>query len=48
VLISLSEYAKIHEKSGDTIRRFAERGALKTATKIGRNWVVDSDEEYPV
>jgi len=48
MLISLSEYAEIHGKSGDTIRRFAERGALETAIKIGRNWVVDSDEEYPV
>jgi DNA (cytosine-5)-methyltransferase 1 len=48
MLISLSEYAKIHGKSADTIRRFAERSALKTAIKIGRNWVVDSEEDYPV
>jgi hypothetical protein len=42
MLISLSEYAKIHNKSADTLRRMAERGSLKTAQKIGRNWVVDS------
>lgn len=48
MIISLSEYAKLHNKSSDTIRRMAERGLLKTAQKIGRNWVVDNSEEYPV
>ena len=48
MLTSLSEYAKLHGKSSDTIRRIAERGAFYSAQKIGRNWVVDSDEEYPV
>lgn len=33
MLIALSEYAKVHNKSGDTIRRLAEKGALKTAQK---------------
>ena len=48
MLTSLTEYAKMHGKSGDTVRRIAERGAFYSARKIGRNWVVDSDEEYPV
>lgn len=48
MLISLSEYAKMHNRSGDTLRRLAEKGKLKTAQKIGRNWVVDSEECYPV
>lgn len=48
MLVSLNEYAKIHAKSGDTVRRLAETGCLLTAHKIGRNWVVDSDEVYPV
>lgn len=48
MLISLAEYAKAHEKSNDTVRRMAEHGALITAKKIGRNWVVDSEEAYPV
>ena len=47
MLISLPEYAKVHNRSGDTLRRMAERGAFRTARKIGRNWVVDSEEEYP-
>ena len=48
MLISLTDYAKIHGRSGDTVRRLAECGALQTAKKIGRNWVVDGDEKYPV
>jgi len=48
MLVSLTEYGKTHGKSGDTIRRLAENGLLKTAQKIGRNWVVDSEETYPV
>lgn len=48
MLISLSEYAKMHSRSADTLRRMAERGTLKTAQKIGRNWVVDNEESYPV
>jgi len=48
MLVSLKEYASSHRKSGDTLRRLAENGALKTARKIGRNWVVDINEPYPV
>jgi len=48
MLISLIEYAENHGKSADTLRRMAEANLLKTAKKIGRNWVIDSDEEYPV
>ena len=48
MLVSLSEYAKRHNRSCDTLRRLAENGNFKTAQKIGRNWVVDCDEEYPV
>jgi DNA (cytosine-5)-methyltransferase 1 len=48
MLLSLAEYARIHNKSGDTLRRMAERGIFRTARKMGRNWVVDSTEEYPV
>ena len=48
MLTSLAEYAKMHGKSGDTVRRLAERGFFYSARKIGRNWAVDSDEDYPV
>jgi len=48
MLVSLTEYAEIHGKSSDTLRRMAENGTLKTARKIGRNWVVNRKEIYPV
>lgn len=48
MLIALGDYARKHNRSNDTLRRMAENGTLKTAQKIGRNWVVDSDEAYPV
>lgn len=47
MLIALTEYAKQHSRSGDTVRRLAESGAFKTAQKIGRNWAIDSEEAYP-
>ena len=47
-MISLPEYAKIHNKHPSVLRKFAERGLLKTARKIGRNWVIDEKEPYPV
>jgi hypothetical protein len=43
-LISLGEWAKKRGIHPDTARQRAIRGALKTARKIGRNWVIDSDE----
>jgi DNA (cytosine-5)-methyltransferase 1 len=48
MLVSLAEYGEIHGKSGDTLRRMAENKMFNTAQKIGRNWVIDSAEEYPV
>src|SRR5574344_1038756 len=48
MLESLTSYATKYGRSCDTIRRFAESGLLKTAKKIGRNWVVESLEPYPV
>ena len=47
MLISLSEYAKRHNKSSDIVRRMARKELLKSAKKIGRNWVVDEYEKYP-
>lgn len=47
MLVSLSEYANKNGKSPANVRRMAEKKLLKTAQKIGRNWVVDLDESYP-
>lgn len=45
-LISLAEYAKLHSRSHATVRQRVLRGNFKTAKKIGRNWVIDSEEPY--
>lgn len=47
MLISLIEYAERHGKEASGARRLAIAGELKTARKIGRNWVIDSDEPWP-
>ena len=44
-LISLGEWAKKNGIHPDTARQRAIRGAFETAYKIGRNWVIDSDEK---
>lgn len=45
--ISIAEYAKMHNKSVDTIRARCLRGAFKTAKKISeRCWVINEDEPY--
>ena len=46
MLISLTEYAKLHNKDVSTVRRKCMNGGFKTAQKIGRNWVIDSEEPY--
>jgi len=48
MLVSLAEYATLHNKNPDTLRRLARRGAFSTAIKIGRNWAVDKNEPYPI
>ena len=46
MLISLSKYAAAHGKAAVSVQQKARRGGFKTAKKIGRNWVIDSDEPY--
>lgn len=47
MLISLTDYAAKHGKNESSARRMALRGGFVTAQKIGRNWVIDSDEPWP-
>ena len=47
MLIALAEYAAKHGKSHSSARQMALRGGFQTAQKIGRNWVIDSDEPWP-
>ncbi len=46
-LISLVEYAAMHGKTSAGLRQLALRGRLKSAVKIGRNWLIRKDEPYP-
>ena len=46
MLISLSKYAAAHGRSQISVQQKARRGGFETARKIGRNWVIDSDEPY--
>lgn len=46
MLISLIEYAEKHGKDPDNVRKKAAAGSFKTARKIGRNWVIDSEEPW--
>lgn len=45
-LISLAEYAALHNRAAISVRQKARRGGFQTAKKIGRNWVIESDEPY--
>ena len=47
MLISLAEYAERHGKCQEAARKMAQRGGFQTAQKIGRNWVIDSEEPWP-
>ena len=47
MLISLVEYAERHGKNPANARQMAARGSFHTARKIGRNWVIDSEEPWP-
>lgn len=44
MLISLTDWAKKHNISNSAARRKATDGILKSAVKIGRIWLIDSDE----
>lgn len=47
MLISLAQYAEKHGKCHESARKMAQRGGFRTAQKIGRNWVIDSEEPWP-
>ena len=47
MLISLAQYAEKHGKCQESARKMAQRGGFQSAQKIGRNWVIDSEEPWP-
>ena len=47
MLISLADYARQHGKDPANARQLALRGSFRTAQKIGRDWLIDAEEELP-
>lgn len=45
-LILLTQYADERKISRDTVFRRVKRGRYETAQKIGRDWWIDSEEEF--
>lgn len=46
-LITISQYARRHNRKPVSARTMAERGRFTTAVKLGKTWFIDSDEPYP-
>jgi len=45
VLITCKEYAERNGLSPVSVRHKIERGGFRTAVKIGRDWLLDEDEQ---
>ena len=45
MLITCKEYAKRVGLSPTSVRHKCERGGFKTARKIGRDWLIDENEQ---
>lgn len=46
MLITLQEYARRIGRDPSTLRHKAAKGHLKTAVRIGRDWMIDPSEQY--
>ena len=47
-LLTVSEYANLHNKSVEQVKVFCRTGRIPGAKKIGRDWVIPSDTPYPL
>ena len=45
-LVDLQTYADIHNILRDTVKHRCQRGAYKTARKLGSQWVIDKNEPH--
>lgn len=43
-MITLKDYAIRHNRNPVVLRQKAIRGGFATATKMGRDWIIDEDE----
>ena len=46
-MIPITQHADMHGKTAVTARQMASRSGLRTAHKLGRNWMTGSQEPYP-
>ena len=46
-LIPLAEYAAMIGKAVSTVQQKCQRGTLPGAVKLGRDWFIPMDAEYP-
>lgn len=45
-IISIAEYAKIHNVTQQAIKKRCQREMFQTAKKIGNYWVIDKNEPF--
>lgn len=45
-LITIKEYARRVGKTPDSVYQKIKYGSMKTAVKIGRDWLIDEDEPW--
>ena len=45
-LITIKEYGERHGVSNALMRQRCDRGCFRTARKVGRDWMVDEEEEF--
>jgi len=44
--VTIVDYARKYGLDPDNVRHRCQRGAYKTARKLGRDWVIDEDEQH--
>ena len=47
-LLTLPEYAKLHDRSVPMIKALCQQGRIAGARKMGRTWVVPASAPYPI
>jgi hypothetical protein len=45
MLITIKQYAELHQVDPSTIRHRIQRGSTK-AQKVGRDWLIEEEEPY--
>lgn len=46
-LLSVTEYARLHDLSDSYVRRLVRNGRIQGATKVGSQWIIPADAALP-